>query len=1234
MRTLFTKFMLAASLLLLFPAALRAQTSATVTGEVTDASGAALPDAEVVITNPTTGAEFKVKTNSAGSYHFADVPPGPHYVMTFSHAGFASYSVKDVYVNVANSRTQNAKLTAGTSETIEVSAAGEGVTINTEDASIGNNFQVEQLNELPVQNRNSPSALLSLQPGVVNSSVTGARTDQSNLTLDGLDVNDFATGNFGAVVGNAPVDSVQEFRGTVAGFLTDSGQGGGGQFQMVTKSGTNHFHGNLYEYHRDNSTTANDWFNDNTLPLTRQPKLVRNQFGGSLGGPIKHDKLFFFFNYNADRVARQASVSRTVPTTSYVAGNVSYVNSTCAASSRMNSAAASCFGMLTPAQIKALDPAGIGESPALQALLKTYPTPNDLTGGDGVNTAVYRFTANNGYNISNYVGKVDYQLTRKIKVWGRGTVARENSIQSVQQFPGLPPAGQFVDRSYAYVGGMDWEISQNKFNTLSYGSTVADYSFPRAGNSLGVNQISFSSGTTSLLSGPFSSPVNAQARHVPIPQVADDFRWTVGRHNLDFGGFFKWINTTESTKLDYLSDSIGLGGQVQGFTSALHPADLNQGATPIVNYDEAFAVALGRVGSTTGNFNYDKSGAALPLATGSNRAYRYYNTMSYAGDTWKVKRNLSLTYGINWQIYSVPWEKNGLETVQTTNFNDYISARVKQSQAGVITPNGVPFFTYLLGGPVNNGPGYYHQSWKDFAPRLGFAYQPSWDTKTTFNGGAGIVYDRTVVSAVQYQQDQYSYLFTQPINQNYGNGTNPDADLLKPTPSGPYRYDNPPTAAAPPTPKAPFTPYVDNSGNPYGLYESVFNEMVSPDLKTPYSIATNFGVQHEFPNSIIFKASYAGRFGRRLLAQADTSQLINFTFGGQTMGDAIGAMETQIRAGANPRTLPAQPYMEAVYGTYLGPGSFPNTTSRIANAFSSLLRKGDFADTIQGLDGYALGYNMGMADQLSENTMYTNQGFSTYHGLLVTLQQNLKHGLKYDVNYTWSHSIDNTSLIANGVAYGGYGFICDTLRPRLCRGNSDFDTTNVITSDYLYALPIGRGRAFGSNMPLWLNEIVGGWDTSGVIQWQSGQAFGTVTSAFVAGYANNAPGIFNGNTAAVRRSVHKKSDRSVNLFADNAAAVGAYGPPTGFAIGSRNDLRGPTYFNWDAGLTKAVALWPDKGVNLKFRADAFNVLNHPSFGSPGNNTNYDDISQTGNFGQITGTSSSPRVVQLILRLEF
>lgn len=195
----------------------KAQTTATLTGVVTDPTGAVIPNVTVEITNPSTGISFKAVTNSAGSYRIANIPPGPGYQLVFTSQGFSPYRVDNVYVNVASTGTQNAQLTPGQQVEITVNA-GEGATLNTEDASIGNNVQVSKLNELPVQNRLSPTALLTLEPGItLTGATTGARVDQNNITVDGLDVNDFGTGNFGSIVANAPVDSVQEFRGTVGG---------------------------------------------------------------------------------------------------------------------------------------------------------------------------------------------------------------------------------------------------------------------------------------------------------------------------------------------------------------------------------------------------------------------------------------------------------------------------------------------------------------------------------------------------------------------------------------------------------------------------------------------------------------------------------------------------------------------------------------------------------------------------------------------------------------------------------------------------------------------------------------------------------------------------------------------------------------------------------------------------------------------------------------------------------
>jgi hypothetical protein len=1222
------------------PSLLPAQDVASMTGVVTDTTGAIVPGADVTLVNTTTNASYHAFTNDQGSYTISNVPPGPGYKMTVSITGFEPLVISDIYLNVARTRTQNASLhVGGVSQAIEVSASSQNVTINTTDATVGNNFDVKLVNDLPVQNRDSPSALFTLQPGVtLDGAVTGARTDQNNVTLDGLDVNDIATGQEFVIVGDAPVDSIQEFRGTVAGQLSNSGPGGGGQFQLVTKSGTNAFHGNLNEYHRDTSTVANEWFNNNA-GVPRAP-LIRNQFGGNIGGPIIKDKLFFFFNYYNSRIIQSSQTSRTVPLDSFRNGNVSYIKDGCAATSRQNTTP-QCIGSLNSAQVANLDPQHVGFNQDLLTFInQRYPHANDLTRGDGINTGGYRFNSPRPDFQTDYVGRIDYKLTPTMSVFGRFNIARENrDYYSAIQFPGDPVTSPFIDRSHAWVVGHTWTIGSNKVNRFIYGKTVTDLSFPNTYYPLGTNTFLYGGDGTggTILSDAYQSPINAQSRIIPIPQISDDFTWQKGSHNLTFGGYFKFIKSYSDTKLDYNTATIGLGGNTNELDPSLRPADIRTaGTTASRTYDSAFALALGRVGAIDTNYNYDNKGDVIAQGTGSIRRYRYYQTQVYFGDTWKVTPSLTVSYGANYQFFSVPYETNGLESVEQFTFDQYFAARQKQSAAGIAGNDAVPFMTYVLGGKANHGPGLYKPSYKDIAPRFAFAYSPSFDHNTVFNGGAGIVYDRTVINAVQYQQDQHSYLFQQENNIPYGTPGDPTGSLATDPRLG--ANNALPSVTPPPAPKTPYQPFVDDTGAPYGLGTSQFSTAIDPALKTPYSIAFNFGFQHEFPGQLVLKTSYVGRLGRRLLAQADASQLLDFpdAASGQLLSNAFANMTTQHRAGVTSAT--PQPWFENQSGS--------GATQFFYDALGGLVDNGDFADFVQQLAAYGyIAPNVGMAAQFAENTFYTNKGSSTYHGLLTTLQKNFSHGLQFDVNYTWAHSIDNVSLIANQGAASGYGFICDARDLRICRGNSDFDVAHYISADFTYSLPFGRGRTFGANTPFWLNEVVGGWDLSGITQWHSGIAWGTVTSAFVAGYANDAPAIFNGDTGAISSHVHKTEGGSVTMFADPARAKEAFTGPVGFTIGSRNNLRGPQYFNQDLGLAKTFPVVADK-VNLKFRADAFNAFNHPNFTTPTNIPNTYSLTNAditaGTFGQITSTvplsggspGSGARVLQFALRLEF
>ncbi|HTC49112.1 MAG TPA: carboxypeptidase-like regulatory domain-containing protein [Candidatus Aquilonibacter sp.] len=1220
---------------------LAAQDVASLTGVVTDQTGAVISGVEVNLRNPQTGVAYKTVTNGAGSYTFGQIKPGPGYIIEFKHDGFKAAVVSGLYLNVDATRVQNAQLSpGGLRETVEVSAANQTVTLDTTDSTVGNNFQVQFLQDLPVEDRSSPSALFVQQPGVtLDGAVTGARTDQDRVTVDGLDVNDMATGQFGTIVGNAPVDSVQEFRGVAAGDLPTAAGGGGGQYELVTRGGTNTFHGALVEYHRDTDLEANDWFNNNAnVP---RPPLIRNQFGGNFGGPIIKNKLFFFFDYNGRRDTLSNLTERTVPLDSFRSGNISYIN------------ASDGVGTLNSAQVAALDPQGIGFNSALQGLFASrYPHANDLSGayGDLLNTAGYRFNAPFPYKEDDYVQRVDFTLNDKMKLWGKGNFTRTNGTEAAVWFPGDPETYPFLDQSYTYVVGHVWTISSTKVNQASYGEVYENFNFPNTFNPTGVTQYqtAFGNGTGgTFIDGPYGRAINAQGRTYPIPVVRDDFTYLRGKHNFQVGGTFKWPKPSGYTILNYNSPAIGLGGNTPELNSSLEPADICPSSSNTCGfapglYDAAFATALAPFTAVGSTFNYNAQGTPFPQGSGQTRTYRYYETELYFGDTWKVVPKLTLSYGVRWINYTVPYEIHGIESVENYNFDTYFADREAQSAASQSGNLAVPLIAYSLGGKANHGPGYYNPQYKNFGPRFAAAYQ--FNPKTVFNAGAGILYDQTVVNAVQYQESQYDYLFQASVNNPFGTPGDANASLLSDSRfTGLNAPPAPPTA---PTITKPFLPFVDGTGSsavPFGLANGqAFNETIDHNLKTPYSIQYSFGFQHEFPSGFILRSTYVGRLGRRLLAQADSNQLIDFRdpVSGQLMSQAFANITQALRSGA---TVAAQPFYENVMVPGTGAALLvPNNTSVIVDYLGTLAERGDFADTTQALaslqpDGLGLPANVGMGAQFSENTFYTNKGFSSYNGLLTTLHKNLGYGLQFDLNYTWSHSIDNVSVIANAPAIGGYGFICDVLRPRECRGNSDFDVTSYFNGNFIYELPFGRGKSLVSSAPRWLDEVIGGWTISGLPNWHSGLPYFMAANAFVAGYANNAPAILVGPESDLHIHLNGGHGQPLLAFANTAQANADYTGPVGFNIGSRNNLRGPQYFDMDMGIGKNFPLSSER-VKMQFRTDAFNVFNHPNFSTPCTDiTNvsclFGTISSTEGTG-IRNAASAARVLQVSLRLEF
>jgi len=510
----------------------------SVRGTVTDSKGAVVLGATVTLVNGSTGFSRTVKSGDDGVYQFLEVPPAT-YVLTVTVAGFATIKQDNVTLQVSQPATMDMTLqVAGATEVVEVSGAAP--LVNTTDASQGNVFNSIQLTSLPSEGRD-PVSILSLQPGVTylgnstnfdNSksnlvadsragSVAGARSDQTNVTVDGLDNNDQVNGYAFQGALRVPLDSIQEFRVTTTNSNADSGRSSGAQVNMVTKSGTNKFHGTLYEYNRSNIGQANDWFNKQSEIIAGEPNkpgvLHRNTFGAWVGGPIKKDRLFFFGGYEGQRTNEAVQTTQVVPSETLRQGIMQYPCTSCADTSNANYSVSNGIVSITPAGLSAIDQGCASATPATcnwtaagfpfnggadpyvanvngtnpDAIFAKYPLPNTDSVGYGLDYRGFTFAAPNPIKHDTYILKLDYKLTQN----GNHSLFAKGHLQNwhtngVPQFPGLPPNDFRTNNSKGIFVGYTALFTSTLINNLRYG-------FVRQGlgdTGLGVSDYNYSGG--------------------------------------------------------------------------------------------------------------------------------------------------------------------------------------------------------------------------------------------------------------------------------------------------------------------------------------------------------------------------------------------------------------------------------------------------------------------------------------------------------------------------------------------------------------------------------------------------------------------------------------------------------------------------------------------------------------------------------------------------------------------
>ena len=1223
------------------------QATSSLRGKVTDSQGALIPGVALQLLNSQTSFTRSVLSDETGAYQFSSVPPGV-YDLVAEMPGFAVVTNTGVTLQVNSPATLDVRLEVATlSETVSVEA--EAVRINTVDATIGNAFNELQVRQLPLLTRNVVE-LLSLQPGVTpTGEVVGARRDQNNVTLDGIDVNDNQTaglennngsapipgynfnnsGNFRESGFNAalpvPLDSVQEFRVTVGGQNANQGRSSGGQVTLVTKSGTNQIHGSAYEFHRNTATSANNWFS-NRSGIARE-QLIRNQFGASLGGPIVKDRIFFFGNYEQRIDASAQSVLRKVASETLRQGIV------------MAKANDGTTYSLSPAQLQQIDPLGLGVSPAMLAMFAQMPLPNDPASGldRGLNFSGYRFNAPMKLDSKAYVAKMDFKLDTMgfHNLSLRGTLADGSRDEILAQYPGMDPTARVLNNSRGLSASYTAVIKPELVNVFNFGLTRIG--LERTGT-LG----------TSFTHDSIDSLVDYSRGYIriaPTYNITNDMTWTKGSHNVTFGANLRVVRNNRTSfnnafqRYSFGRGSLsGLGADIVTATEnylAAQTANSGLRLTDSSSVSRAFGDVFGLISGGSMTYNYTLDGTALPIGQAPLRQFASNEWELYVGDSWRTTPRLTLTYGLRYVNFGVPYEQNGLQVAPIFPLQEFYAERLGGMAAG-IPSNQLPhnLMSYDFNGPANGKPSWYKSDNNNLAPRLAFAYSPGdgdgllaklLGSGGVIRAGAGIVFDRFGSDLVTQFDNAASFGLTEVKNLG------PSVNFA----TGPRYNGVLPTIAAAAPHTFPFTPAEVNfiGGNYMGI---------STDLHTPYSISMNMSVAREIPGGMTVEASYAGRLSRGLLMQIDAGGwaiLFKDPKSGQTWKEMAQIMRGHHDAGIDPRAvrtnpslIPLNPFVENMFPA-LQDNYFPGSAS--ANYYDLLWNQmaGSDADAVHQVDRLrsakfpncisATGCYTFYPTQSSGMSMWTNTGFASFNGGTISVRKPFSRGYSFDFNYTLSHSIDNGGAPESGGGSAG-GIMLNPFDYRAFRGSSDFDIRHNLNGNFLYELPFGAGKTLLSGASGFLDQLVGGWQISSIFRYRSGLPTSVA-------YSGLWPTNFSFTTIAY---AEKDYDAKVgfnqfgnpSIFASTTEAAN-WKPMLPGEVGTRAAVRLDDFVNTDMAITKTFRM-PIENHRIQFRAEAFNAFNNVNF------TNLSlDASSPNSFGQFTAAAPA-RVMQFALRYEF
>lgn len=1250
----------------------------TVFGVVTDPQDAMIPGAEVTLTNKDTGISQKTTSQADGHYLFANVTPGT-YDLTVTKKGFEVTKVTGQQVRVGLTTTSNVKLKVG-AENIVVEVKSTGAELQTLDASVGNAFDQQALDKLPSLNRDATSILL-LQPlaapgfndgvtghgesNTTGGGIAGARADQSTFMVDGGDATSNTEGGGGyAQQANSgfaatpraaiptPVESLQEMR-VVTNNSNTFARSSGGEVQMVTRSGTNSWHGAVYENNQNTDYNANTW----ELNKTGQPRGIwlDNRFGGRLGGPIKKDKAFFFLMYEGRRHKIAQSFSRLVPSDLMRQGILQYKDPSGTVHQVNLATSTVCGGPC--------DPRGIGISSVISQIWSTLPhgnNPNE-TGADGLNSIGFDSSVPVVVNENFAVAKFDYKLTQnwdlstsyhyavsdgvgpgQIDIGGvvpgdkAGVPTATRSLPTQPRFLTLGATGH-IGSNFTTEGHFNWLRHWWQWKPVS--------PFPQVSGTAQAVQIFAESRANGMV------PLNIDTQDARSRTwngkdftYADNSTWIKGKHILSFGGEFRHEHFTHTRDdkvvgaltspvyfADKTSDIVTFGTGTNVFVpSNMDPNFLNDWQNSYVAMTGMISHAS-QLRTRAADFSPNPAGTPLHQDT----IVDWYNL--YFTDTWRMTSTLSVTLGLGWGAQTPPFENSGLQTIMidtTTGkpiiYNDFLAS------LGAAALQGNVFAPQLGFASIKSlGMKYpYNPEWNDFEPRISLAWNPSdfmkgilGDRKTVIRAGYGRFHDRL---------NGVGLVMTPALGVGFGNTvtcrrvttTDTCGTLGKTTAADAFRIGVdgssiplPPLASVTP-------PLIPGVNSPF----EALDFRIDPHRKVGVEDTWDLSIQRQLRGNTLLEFGYVGRMAHHLYTAQDMNQVpYMYTKGGQTFAAAYDALASYCRAqGATSATSctsktghpapPAQPFWENV----LGAGG----TTALVTPTTVPGGLGEGTNFVQGLPTTIFDDQIGLPyldNQIDNFQTTTSNGNSNYHAGYVSLRKQFSRGLLFQANYTWSHSMDTIGFTQENV------FITPSDNFNIHRdyGPSQFDRRHTLNLFYVYDLPFGKNHFIGRGNNL-LDKIIGGWTFSGqftaasgipldVINGTSGEEFGSgdqsgINSAYLPG-----------SGAPSSSAAHYNSDGSVTAFASpNPAQF------TGLLFADQRTghgfVRSFPRWNFDAAISKSLPI--TERYKLGFGMQAVNVLNHMDFNDP----NLDVSSPS--FGKTSSQYSTPRFLNLYVRVDF